>query len=70
MSRPEFTTRDLADATGTTTQHWRDQVDENKIAATVNIKRGRRRLLRFTIDNIRAYDQMLADRLESARETA
>jgi hypothetical protein len=67
MSRPEFTTRDLADAAGTTTQHWRNQVDEQKINATVNVKRGPRRLLRFTIDDIKAYDAELAERLLASR---
>lgn len=67
MSRPEFTTRDLADATGTTTQHWRNQVDDGKIAAAVNVKRGPRRLLRFSIDDVREYDPALADRLLASR---
>jgi len=70
MSRPEYTTRDLADAAGTSTQHWRRQVDENKITAAVNVKRGPRRLLRFTIDDIRDYDAQLAARVLASRGTS
>lgn len=63
MSRPQYTTRDLADATGTSTQHWRNQVDDGLLHATTNVKRKGRRLLRFSIDDIRAYDSQLAVRL-------
>jgi hypothetical protein len=70
MSKPEFTTRHLADAAGTSTQHWRNQVDDQKITASVNVKRGPRRLLRFTIDDIEAYDPQLAQRVRAARGTS
>jgi len=67
MSKPQFTTRDLADAAGTSTQHWRNQVNDEKITATVNVKRGPRRLLRFTIEDISAYDAELAERVIALR---
>ena len=64
--RPVFTTRDIADILGVSTNFIRQQVKAGKLHATVNRRFNRRTLLRFSIADVRAYDHDAAERLAAA----
>lgn len=58
-----FTTRDIADIMGVSTEFIRKQVHEGKLRATVKRLSHQRTLLRFSIEDVRAYDADAAHRL-------
>lgn len=62
--KPIFNTRDLADIIGVSTDFIRDQVADGALHATTNIKRDGRRLIRFSLNDVLAYDRDAARRLE------
>ena len=64
--KPIFDTRDLADILGVTTNFVREQVKSGTLLATVNRKHNHRRLLRFSLNDVLAYDRDAARRLEKS----
>lgn len=62
--KPMFTTRHLADILGVSTNFIREQVSEGALHATTNIARRGRRVLRFSLNDVLAYDREAARRLE------
>lgn len=64
--KPIFTTRDLADIIGVTTNFVREQVRAGELHATTNRKHNRRTLLRFSLNDVLQYDRDAARRLEKS----
>jgi hypothetical protein len=62
--KPIFNTRDIADILGVTTNFVRDQVKSGALHATTNRKHNARTLLRFSLNDVLAYDRDAARRLE------
>lgn len=67
--RPIFKTRHIAKALGMSQQFVRDQLDAGKMTAAVNRKFGNRRTIRFSWNNVNAYDSDAAQRLMREWET-
>lgn len=62
--KPIFTTRDLADILGVSTDFVCDQVTAGVLHAETNIMRSSgRRLLRFSLNDVLRYDREAARRL-------
>lgn len=70
LDKPIFTTRDLADIIGVSTNFIRSQVTDGALHATTNILRDGRRLLRFSLNDVLAYDRDAARRLELKKSPA
>lgn len=70
--KPIFNTRDIADILGVTTNFVREQTcpkgcdvsDSGHLHASTNIKRDGRRILRYSLNDVLAYDRDVARRLE------
>lgn len=66
LDRPMFTTRDVADILGVSTQYVRLQVRDGRLHATVARKRNHRTLYRFSLRDVRSYDPAAGARLEES----
>jgi hypothetical protein len=64
--KPIFNTRDLADILGVTTNFVREQVKAEALRASVNRKFGSRTLLRFSLNDVLAYDREAGHRLQKS----
>lgn len=65
--QPIYTTKHIAEALGVTTQFVRAQVAAGLLHATTNRKHGKKRLLRFSLNDIVRYDHEIVDRVERSR---